>query len=84
MQNRLCKGSEIRKLSTIFSVIRTISPGSISLIYSAPMISRAHVSDVRIYELLSFPRIKGRTPSGSLIPIIILSTRATSAYAPSI
>ena len=49
-----------------FSTIM-ISPFSISLMNLAPTISRAQVSDAKIYELLSFPITKGLIPKGSLI-----------------
>ena len=50
----------------------TISPFSTSLTNFAPIISRAQVSEVIIYDLFSLPITNGRIPNGSLIPIKLL------------
>ena len=69
-------------LSTPFLSITTISPCSISLIKSAPIISSAQVSDDKIYESLSFPNTSGLIPYGSLIPTSFLLVIIVRAYPP--
>ena len=59
-------------LSNPLSVIMTISPFSTSLINFAPIISKAHVSEAKTYDLLSLPTTSRRIPNGSLIPIKFL------------
>ena len=56
---RLLKGLT---LCRPFSSMTTISPGSTSRMNSAPMISRAHVSDVKIVASPRRPSTSGRTP----------------------
>ena len=66
-------------LSIPFSVIMTTSPGSISLTKSAPIISKAHVSEHKIYEPSKFPKTRGLIPKGSLAPINFLLVNITKA-----
>ena len=63
-------------------VMVTISPGSTSLINSAPTVSRAHVSDDKKYALSLLPMQSGLNPKGSLAPISFLGLITISEYAP--
>ena len=77
-QNRFGRGANGAKLSTPAAPIVTISPGSTSRTYSAPMMSSAQVSDARIQPSPIRPSTKGRTPSGSRTPIsavLVIATR---------
>ena len=68
---------------TPFLSITTISPFSISLIYFAPIISKAHVSEAIIFAPFSSPITNGRIPRGSLIAINFLFVKSPILYAPS-
>ena len=61
----------------------TISPGSTSRTNSAPMMSRAQVSDDSTQASPVRPSISGRTPSGSRTPISLERVMATIEKAPS-
>ena len=68
---------------TPWSLITTISPGSMSRTNSAPTISSAQVSEASTQPpvgptLVTRPRISGRTPSGSRTPISASFDSATS------
>ena len=65
-----------------FSLIRTASPGSISLMNFAPRLSNAQLSDASINPSFKLPTHKGLTPNGSLIPIIPFSVKIVREYAP--
>ena len=69
-------------LSIPDSEITIISPFSTSLIYLAPIISKAQVSDARTGAPFKSPRTKGRIPYGSLTPINFLFVNITNEYAP--
>ena len=71
-------------LSSPSSVITIISPGSISLINLAPIISKAQVSDANIFAPSNSPKTRGLIPKGSLAPINFLFVSTTSAQAPDI
>ncbi|GBE04321.1 hypothetical protein BMS3Abin09_01254 [bacterium BMS3Abin09] len=45
----------------------TISPGSTSRIYLAPIRSKAHVSDATTYDPSTSPMLRGLNPNGSRI-----------------
>ena len=66
-------------LSIPSSVIITTSPGSISLTKSAPIISKAQVSEHKIYEPSKLPKTSGLIPRGSLAPINFLFVSITRA-----
>ena len=73
-----CVGKGLILFISLFS-ITTISPFSISLTNLAPTISKAHVSEAKMYESFNLPKTKGLIPKGSLIPInflLVISTRA--------
>ena len=73
-----------KKLSTPSAVAITISPGSTSRTNSAPMMSRAQVSEESTQPLAGAgPSISGRTPSGSRTPISLERVIATIEKAPS-
>ena len=61
-------GNGFKLFSSSFSIY-TISPFSTSLKNLAPIISKAHVSEVNTYEFFNFPITNGRIPYGSLTPI---------------
>ena len=61
----------------------TISPGSISLIYSAPMTWNAQVSLLTAYPSPSFPSTRGRSPYLSRQAYILLAVMIRKAKAPS-
>ena len=61
-----------------FSVIITISPFSTSLIYLAPIISSAHVSEASTGEPSLSPNTNGLIPKGSLTPISFLFVSITN------
>jgi hypothetical protein len=65
-----------------FSSITSISPGSISLSYSASIRSKAQDSEDTTHESLSLPSIRGLKPPGSLTAIRCFSVRITSEYEP--
>ena len=58
-------------LSIFLFSMTTTSPGSISLMNLAPMISSAHVSDARVGVPSKSPSTSGLSPFLSLAPIII-------------
>ena len=64
------------------SSITTISPGSISRTSSAPIASKAQLSEVRIYPSSIFPSESGLIPWGSLAPISLFCDIITSAKEP--
>ena len=53
-----------------------------SLIYLAPIISSAQVSEARTYDPFNDPKTSGRIPKGSLTPISFLFVKITNEYAP--
>ena len=63
-------------------VIIKISPGSTSLIKSAPIISSPQLSELNIYVSLSFPKTNGLIPNGSLTPISESFVNKTKENAP--
>ena len=69
-------------LSSPSSVITITSPGSISLINFAPIISSAHVSEANIFAPSNSPKMRGLIPKGSLAPINFLLVNTTNAHAP--
>ena len=83
MQNRGLTGWNGWKLSTPSAVQITISPGSMSRTYSAPMMSSAQVSDDSTQPSPTRPSISGRTPSASRTPISLERVSATMEKAPS-
>ena len=60
----------------------TISPFSTSLTNVAPTISRAQVSDAKMYEFFNFPITNGLIPKGSLTPTNFLFVIKISEYPP--
>jgi len=71
-------------LSTLPFSITTISPGAISRMNSAPMMSSPQVSDDRTQASSpTRPRTSGRTPSASRTPISLVRVIATMLNAPS-
>ena len=83
MQKRGFIGANGKKLSTPPEVAITISPGSTSRTNSAPMMSRAQVSEASTQPSPTFPSISGRTPSGSRTPMSLERVMATIEKAPS-
>ena len=83
MQKRDAAGRNGKWLATPFSVTTTISPGSISRMNSAPMISSAQVSDASAQPSPILPKTRGRTPNGSRQPISFVRVIATIENAPS-
>ena len=59
-----------------------ISPGSISLTNSAPIASRAQLSDDRMYPSSILPRHRGLIPCGSRTPMSLFSVKITIAKEP--
>ena len=74
-------GKGLKEFKPVFE-ISSISPLSISLIYFAPIISRAQVSDDKTNDLPTLPKTKGLIPNGSLMPNILSFVSTTSEYAP--
>ena len=63
--------------------ITTISPGSTSLINSAPVVSSAHDSDATTYApSWVFPMHNGLNPSGSLNAMSLVAVIRMHEYAP--
>ncbi len=62
--------------------ITTTSPGSTDLVYSAPMMSNAQVSDASRYASLCLPMLRGLNPKGSRAAMSISGVRKTKQYAP--
>ena len=62
MQGRALAFGKGLILSSPSSVITITSPGSISLINFAPIISNAHVSDANIFAPSSSPKTRGLIP----------------------
>ncbi len=83
MQKRGFIGANGKKLSMPPEVAITISPGSTSRTNSAPMMSRAQVSEASTQPSPTFPSISGRTPSGSRTPMSLERVMATIEKAPS-
>ena len=63
-------------------VIVTTSPGFTSRMNTAPTVSRAQLSEARMYVLPDLPMHSGLNPYGSLTPMSFLGEATTSEYAP--
>ena len=78
-----CLGNGFIEFSSPFSII-IISPFSTSLMKVAPTISKAQVSEAKMYEPFNLPITNGLIPIGSLTPTNFLFVIITKEYPPCI